>query len=468
MVFSSFSFLVAFLPLVIVGYYIIPKKYTKVKNIILLIASLIFYSFGEPKYTILMVVSILVNYILTLLMSKKNNNKVIFVFTIIIDIGILVFFKYSNFIINNINNVFNTNINNLNIDLPLGISFYTFQIMSYVIDVYKKKIKPQKSLINIATYITLFPQLVAGPIVNYKTIENELEKRDETFDKFASGFRRFIVGLAKKVIIANNAAILADSIFNSDIQNLGTSIIWIGALAYSIQIYFDFSGYSDMAIGLGRIFGFNFLENFNYPYISKSITDFWRRWHISLSSWFKEYVYIPPRGNRCKKIKWFRNIFIVWMLTGLWHGASWNYVLWGIYFAVILIIEKVFLLKILEKVPNFFKHIYSIILILIGWVIFRVEDIHNLLYCLKHLVIYKPTDFSVFIGNNGDVLSVIPFIFIGILFSTPIIKKVHEKICNTGNELLFYAEDIIIIALFIISMAFIVSLSYNPFIYFKF
>lgn len=282
MVFSSFSFLIVFLPLVIIGYYIIPKKYTKVKNIILLIASLIFYSFGEPKYTILMVVSILVNYILTLLMSKKNNNKVIFVFTIIIDIGILVFFKYSNFIINNINNVFNTNFNNLNIDLPLGISFYTFQIMSYVIDVYKKKIKPQKSLINIATYITLFPQLVAGPIVNYKTIENELEKRNETFEKFASGFRRFIVGLAKKVIIANNAAILADSIFNSDIQNLGTSIIWIGALAYSIQIYFDFSGYSDMAIGLGRIFGFNFLENFNYPYISKSITDFWRRWHISL------------------------------------------------------------------------------------------------------------------------------------------------------------------------------------------
>lgn len=322
MVFSSFSFLIVFLPLVIIGYYIIPKKYTKVKNIILLIASLIFYSFGEPKYTILMVVSILVNYILTLLMSKKNNNKVIFVFTIIIDIGILVFFKYSNFIINNINNVFNTNFNNLNIDLPLGISFYTFQIMSYVIDVYKKKIKPQKSLINIATYITLFPQLVAGPIVNYKTIENELEKRNETFEKFASGFRRFIVGLAKKVIIANNAAILADSIFNSDIQNLGTSIIWIGALAYSIQIYFDFSGYSDMAIGLGRIFGFNFLENFNYPYISKSITDFWRRWHISLSSWFKEYVYIPLGGNRCKKIKWFRNIFIVWMLTGLWHGAS--------------------------------------------------------------------------------------------------------------------------------------------------
>lgn len=468
MVFSSFSFLIVFLPLVIIGYYIIPKKYTKVKNIILLIASLIFYSFGEPKYTILMVVSILVNYILTLLMSKKNNNKVIFVFTIIIDIGILVFFKYSNFIINNINNVFNTNFNNLNIDLPLGISFYTFQIMSYVIDVYKKKIKPQKSLINIATYITLFPQLVAGPIVNYKTIENELEKRNETFEKFASGFRRFIVGLAKKVIIANNAAILADSIFNSDIQNLGTSIIWIGALAYSIQIYFDFSGYSDMAIGLGRIFGFNFLENFNYPYISKSITDFWRRWHISLSSWFKEYVYIPLGGNRCKKIKWFRNIFIVWMLTGLWHGASWNYVLWGIYFAVILIIEKVFLLKILEKVPNFFKHIYSIILILIGWVIFRVEDIHNLLYCLKHLVIYKPTDFSVFISNNGDVLSVIPFIFIGILFSTPIIKKIYEKICNTNNELLFYAEDIIIIALFIISMAFIVSLSYNPFIYFKF
>ena len=468
MVFSSFSFLIVFLPLVIIGYYIIPKKYTKVKNIILLIASLIFYSFGEPKYTILMVVSILVNYILTLLMSKKNNNKVIFVFTIIIDIGILVFFKYSNFIINNINNVFNTNFNNLNIDLPLGISFYTFQIMSYVIDVYKKKIKPQKSLINIATYITLFPQLVAGPIVNYKTIENELEKRNETFEKFASGFRRFIVGLAKKVIIANNAAILADSIFNSDIQNLGTSIIWIGALAYSIQIYFDFSGYSDMAIGLGRIFGFNFLENFNYPYISKSITDFWRRWHISLSSWFKEYVYIPLGGNRCKKIKWFRNIFIVWMLTGLWHGASWNYVLWGIYFAVILIIEKVFLLKILEKVPNFFKHIYSIILILIGWVIFRVEDIHNLLYCLKHLVIYKPTDFSVFISNNGDVLSIIPFIFIGILFSTPIIKKIHEKICNTNNELLFYAEDIIIIALFIISMAFIVSLSYNTFIYFKF
>ena len=330
MVFSSLTFLLLFLPITLFFYFIIPKTKTNLRNIVLLIVSLIFYAWGEPIYILLMMFSIIINYFLGLILDKSNKRKLWLIISIFFNIGLLFFFKYTDFFLSNLNNLFNIEIPLLNLTLPIGISFYTFQILSYVIDVYRKEVQVQKNILKLATYITLFPQLIAGPIVRYITICDELNKRDESIKNFASGLRRFILGLGKKVIIANNVAILADAVFNNSPNGVGSLIIWLGAIAYTIQIYFDFSGYSDMAIGLGKMFGFNFLENFNYPYIAKSITDFWRRWHISLSSFFRDYLYIPLGGNRCSKIKWFRNIFIVWFLTGLWHGASWNYIVWGV------------------------------------------------------------------------------------------------------------------------------------------
>ena len=467
MVFSSFSFLFIFLPITLILYYIIPKKYIKAKNIVLLIMSLLFYTIGEVKYFGIMILSIIVNYLFSIKMNDKNR-KILLIISLIFNLGLLGFFKYLNFLILTLNNILRTNITTLNITLPIGISFYTFQIMSYVIDVFLKKVKPQKSIINVATYISLFPQLIAGPIVNYKTVENELTNREQKVEKIASGFRRFIIGLAKKVIIANNVAILADAVFNSNPLELGAGLIWIGAIAYAFQIYFDFSGYSDMAIGLGRIFGFNFLENFNYPYIATSITDFWRRWHISLSSWFREYVYIPLGGNRCSKIKWFRNIFIVWILTGFWHGANWNYIIWGLYFAVILIMEKMFLLKILNKIPKIFSHIYSIFLILIGWIIFRVEDINAILQLLINLVTFKKTNLSTFLADNGDVLYVVPFFILGIICFSPLLKNFFKYIVEKTNTIGLYIRDIMLVTIFIVTIIFLLAASYNPFIYFRF
>ena len=467
MVFSSFSFLFAFLPITLLCYFVVPRKNVKIKNVILLVMSLLFYALGELKYFWVMILSILVNYGITMGMNEKNK-KVLVVLAIIFNIGLLGVFKYTNFFIRTLNHVPTFSINEINLTLPVGISFFTFQIMSYVIDVYWGKVKKQKNIINIATYITLFPQLIAGPIVNYKTVESELEDREQKWENVASGFRRFIIGLAKKVIIANNVAIIADAVFNTPTYDLGTGLVWIGAIAYALQIYFDFSGYSDMAIGLGRIFGFKLLENFNYPYIASSITDFWRRWHISLSSWFKEYVYIPLGGNRCSKLKWLRNIFIVWMLTGFWHGANWNFIIWGLYFAVFLIIEKVFLSKYLEKIPKVFRHIYALIIILIGWIIFRVEDIQSLGETLKMLVVFKHSEMAKFIGNNGDILGVWPFMLFGLIGCMPWIKKlgsiIIEKSKNIGETL----RDIVLVGTFGITILFLLSLSYNPFIYFRF
>src|SRR5574344_348019 len=359
MLFFSISFLYYFLPILLIIYFSVPSKY---KNIILLVFSLIFYFYGEPKYIILLLTTCVCNYIFGLLIDKyRNKSKMILIFSLIFNIGLLLFFKYTDFFIENVNGLFSSNIPLLRLALPLGISFFTFQVLSYVIDVYNKIVEVSKNFINFATYVCLFPQLVAGPIVRYSTINEELKSRVHSYDNFSSGVKKFIVGLSKKVLIANVIGELAKSLVSITTRTVFS--FWIEAISFTLQIYFDFSGYSDMAIGLGKMFGFNFLENFNYPLIASSITDFWRRWHISLSSWLRDYVYIPLGGNRVSKLKWIRNIFIVWFLTGFWHGAAWNFIIWGLYFAVFLLLEKIFLGKFLDK-HHVFGHIYTIIIVI--------------------------------------------------------------------------------------------------------
>ncbi len=346
MVFSSLTFLFIFLPVTLTLYFISPKKF---KNVVLLITSLIFYAWGEPIYIFLMIFSSIVDYFHGLLIEKfRNENKkakFVVLSSVVINLGLLSFFKYSDFLIDNFNHLFNTGFDTLDLPLPIGISFYTFQTMSYTIDVYRKEAPVQRSPLALATYVTLFPQLIAGPIVRYQTVAEQINDRKETIDKFADGVKRFIIGLGKKVLLANNIGMLWSEIQATNINDLTILTAWLGVFAFSFQIYFDFSGYSDMAIGLGKMFGFDFLENFNYPYISQSITEFWRRWHISLGTWFKDYVYVSLGGNKVSKIKMYRNLFIVWFLTGLWHGASWNFIVWGLYFGIIIAIEKAGLLK---------------------------------------------------------------------------------------------------------------------------
>ena len=466
MIFSSFTFIFIFFPLTLICYFLSKKLFKKIeyRNIVLCIFSLIFYSWGEPKYIILMLFSIIINYFIALLIDKyRDKSELFLVLGIIINLVLLGVFKYSNFIILNINNIFNSNRTLPNISLPIGISFYTFQILSYVIDVYRKNVKVQKNVFVLATYISLFPQLVAGPIVRYETVENELKQRNETLSKFIDGLKRFIVGLAKKVIIANNVALIADTIYGS---TNSTILLWIAAISYTIQIYFDFSGYSDMAIGIGKMFGFTFLENFNYPYTSTSVTDFWRRWHISLSSFFKDYIYIPLGGNRVSTLKWIRNTFIVWFLTGLWHGASWNFVIWGLYYCVILILEKKLLHKILEKLPKIIQHIYTIFIFVIGWVIFRVENINELLSTLKNMFVYNGINLKEYLYLNTTLLLKLPFILLGIILSTEVIKKIKEKNYNKIYHILL--SSIVYVILFYISIFLLMSSSYNPFIYYRF
>ena len=477
MLFSSLTFIFIFLPLVLGIYFISKDKY---KNTILLVFSLFFYAWGEPKYIILMIFSIIFNYFFGLLIDKYRTNKKLSVALLIFDIAInllmLIMFKYSNFLVNTINDIFNLNItsisifnkNILKLTLPIGISFYTFQMLSYIIDLYKGEVKVQKNILSLGTYIAFFPQLIAGPIVRYETIENELKNRTHTFNKFVFGLKRFIIGLGKKVILANNLAFVADQIIDSgNISNYGTIIVWIAMFAYTLQIYYDFSGYSDMAIGLGKMFGFTFLENFNYPYISKSITDFWRRWHISLSSWFRDYVYIPLGGNRVKKSRWVFNIMVVWMLTGLWHGASWNFVLWGLYFGIILLIEKFFLHKILDKLPNILRWLYSMILIIVGWTIFRNEDITLVLDLLKKMFIFEKTNWLDFIRMNYHLINYVLYFVLGIICMFPFFGKFIEK--NQKKEgIMHFLSNAFILFIFVLCILFLIKSSYNPFIYFRF
>ena len=465
MLFTSISFLYYFLPALIIIYFITPKKY---KNIILLIASLLFYLYGEPKYVFLMIAEIIIAYIGAILIDKyKNQSKNILITTLFIHVFLLIIFKYTDFIIQAINDISNANIKLLNIALPIGISFYTFQIISYVIDVYNGKVKVQKNIINLATYVSLFPQLVAGPIVRYQTVEKELDDRVHSFNNFAYGIRRFSIGLAKKVLIANALGELCTKAF---VLNETTVIFyWIFGISYMLQLYFDFSAYSDMAIGLGRIFGFHFPENFNYPYIAKSITEFWRRWHISLGTWFKDYVYIPLGGNRVGKYKQIRNILIVWLLTGIWHGANWTFLIWGLLFGIILIIEKIFLNKFMEKLPSFIRSIYVLFIVMILFIIFNSDNMSVALTNIKGLF-----------GMNGEVFindytlhylkSYLPLLIIAFLGATPLIKTLIDKLRKNKyvNNIINILEPILIVIILVVVTSYLIDNSYNPFLYFRF
>lgn len=465
MLFSTLTFLFIFMPIVFAVYYLINNR--TYRNIILLVFSLIFYGWAEPKLISLMLFLLIVNYLLTILMDKFEGKKRTFLLIsiIAIDIGTLFYYKYFNFFLHNLNRLFGTEFVS-NVVLPIGISFYLFQVMSYVIDVYKREVEVQRSFLLLSTYISLFPQLVAGPIVRYSTIEEQLKNRKETWDNFYNGFRRFVIGLGKKVIIANNVAIIADLAFiNTPLNKMNFTLAWIGAICYTLQIYFDFSGYSDMAIGLGRMFGFEFLENFNYPYISRSITEFWRRWHISLSSWFRDYVYIPLGGNRKGLSRQLINIFIVWMLTGLWHGAAWNFVLWGLYFAVILICEKLFVLKMLDKLPSFVRHIYTMLLVVIGWVIFNSSSITQVMIMLKSMFFDISVVDLTYI-KNLRILYLWPYVLLGVISSTPLLKYIFAKL--DSKKYGFIVIDLILIAILYVCIVLLVNNSYNPFIYYRF
>ena len=463
MLFTSISFLYYFLPLVLIMYFIVPRKY---KNLILFIFSLLFYFYGEPKYIFLMLLEIFVAYIGAILVDKYKS-KDTFIFIIFIHILLLVIFKYTDFIIEIFNNVFNFNLKLFNISLPIGISFYTFQIISYIVDVYKGKVKVQKNFLKLATYISLFPQLIAGPIVRYESIEKELDDRKETFEDFSYGVRRFVIGLFKKVLIAN---ILGELItkFNL-IDERSVLLYWIFSISYMLQVYFDFSAYSDMAIGLGRMFGFHFLENFNYPYISKSITEFWRRWHISLGTWFRDYVYIPLGGNRVNKIKFLRNIIIVWLLTGIWHGASLNFCIWGLFFGIMLIIEKFSFNKYLEKIPSFIRRIYVLFIVMISFIIFGSSNMNDAFNTIKGLFGFNK---EVFI-NNYTIYYLKNYLFVlilAILLSTPLIKKLVLKLKkNCFIKKLFDILEIVSIPIILVIVtSYLIDNSYNPFLYFRF
>lgn len=456
MVFSSLTFLFFFLPLVLSMYYIFPNK---LKNFILLLFSLLFYSWGEPKYIWIMVFSSIVDFIHAKIIDKNRGNiksKIALCSSIIINLSLLFYFKYLAFFLDTSNSIFGTDFIIPSIVLPIGISFYTFQTMSYSIDVYLNNAKVQSNFISFAAYVSLFPQLVAGPIVRYKDVAEELDNRKHTFDNLYEGISLFIIGLGKKVIFANNMGLIWTYVKSTDISSISTLTAWLGIIAFALQIYFDFSGYSEMAIGLGKMFGFNFCKNFDYPYISKSITEFWRRWHMSLGQWFRDYVYIPLGGNRCSKRRWLFNIFIVWMITGLWHGAGVNFILWGLYFALILIIEKLFLLKYLDKLPNFIKHLYSLILIINGWVLFELFDFNSITAYFKAMYLNNTFIDSTFIYLISQNLIIL---ILTILASTPIFKKLLK------NE---YIKFTVLIISFFISIAFLVDASFNPFLYFRF
>ncbi len=462
MLFSSMTFIYVFLPIVCTVYFFIKKE---LHNFILLIASMIFYMWGEPRYFAIMLLTIFINYFGALLIDKKRN-KTVLIFIILLNLSFLIYFKYFNFLIENINLLFHSNIDFIKAIMPIGISFYTFQAMSYIIDVYRKEEKPQKDIYKLSLYICLFPQLIAGPIIKYHDIKNQIDNREETFSKVCFGAKRFIIGLSKKVLIANVMGEIVEKIFSQNPDNLTLPISWLGAICYSFQIFFDFSGYSDMAIGLGLIFGFNFMENFNYPYISKSITEFWRRWHISLSTWFKDYVYIPLGGNKCGIKRTCFNLFLVFLITGIWHGASWNFIFWGLWYALFLIIEKI---TGIHKDPNekpFIKHIYVLFVIAIGWVIFRAD---NLIYAFNYIkTMLNPLKIN--LKATIDVLPYYISIYEFLILSTAIICAIpiFNRMLQIENKAGKLFINIYLLVLFILSTASIAVSTYNPFIYFRF
>ena len=463
MLFSSMTFVFMFLPLVC-ALYLLSKK--ELHNPILLVASILFYAWGEPKFLAIMLITIILNYYGAIIVEKSVNKKIPLIITIISNLGFLIYFKYFNFILDNLNALLHSNIDPLNIIMPIGISFYTFQALSYVIDVYRGECKAQKDIYKLALFICLFPQLIAGPIVKYHDIADQIDDREVNFDKVTLGVKRFIIGLAKKMLIANTMGAIADKIFTQPADSFTPLTAWLGALSYTMQLYYDFSGYSDMAIGLGLIFGFTFMENFNYPYISKSITEFWRRWHISLSTWFKQYVYIPLGGNRKGNNRTYINLFIVFLLTGIWHGASWNFVFWGIWNGFFIILEKAtgWCNETGNRFVNILKHIYTIFVFVIGWVMFRSEDMTYALTYIKNMFgLIDVHDVTYNMIYYGDYIEI--FIFItAILCAMPVFKNMIYK----EKKCIKFAVNIWLLLLFIISAASIANSTYNPFIYFRF
>ena len=468
MVFSSIVFLYIFLPIMLLIYFVVPRK---LKNAVMILASLVFFAWGEIRYIFIMLILAVMDFFCGKGINKNEGNKPKQKLYLFIDIGvnllILFFFKYADFIIANINEILNTQIPLLNIPLPIGVSFNTFQSLSYIIDVYRGTVKCEKSFYNYLTYTTLFPQIIAGPIVRYETVDEELETKKISMDNFSKGMRRFIVGLGKKVLIANNVGTLWNIIEIGEYSEMSMLLSWTSIIAFALQIYFDFSGYSDMAIGLANIFGMDFDENFNYPYISKTITEFWRRWHITLGSWFRDYIYIPLGGNKKGFLKQIRNILIVWFLTGAWHGASWNFILWGLFFGVILILEKVILLKLLKKLPTWTNYVYTAFLVLISWVIFAFEDLGKV----------KDYLFTMFHLNKTNIVNAeglyylknyFIIIVIGLILSTPVISKLLKKLEEKQSNIRSILITGIYIGILVLSTASLVSDSYNPFLYFRF
>lgn len=464
MVFSSLVFMFAYLPITLLAYYLVPRQG---RNIFLFIVNLIFYGWGEPKLVLLMVFNIFFNYIGGWLVDKyradAKKKKLFLILTCVLDIGILAVFKYTGMITETLNMLPFLNIPELQISLPIGISFYTFQTMSYVIDVYRDDAPVSKNFINFGTYVALFPQLIAGPIVRYRDVAEQLVNRRETLEMFTRGVKLFMVGLAKKVIIANTMGTLTTNIFATTDEN-GVVGTWVGMIAYTFQIYFDFSGYSDMACGLGNMMGFEFLKNFNYPYIAKSITDFWRRWHISLSTWFKEYVYIPLGGNRKGVKRQILNLLIVWGLTGLWHGAAYNFVLWGLYYGLLLILEKFVLKKFLDRLPSFVQHIYTLFIIIIGWGLFYFTDVGQLGEFMVDLFNFG----NGICGNQAFnlIMSNLTMLIIAAVASTPLATMLYTRFEHT--RFMWIPETLYCMGVLAVSTASLVNQSYNPFLYFRF
>lgn len=471
MVFSSLVFLFVFLPITLILYFIVPKR---LRNLILFLISLVFYAWGEPIYVVLMLFSTVVDFIHGLLVEMYQDQpkkaKRVVLSSVIINLGLLTFFKYSSFIITNINAIFGTTFSIPNIALPIGISFYTFQTMSYTIDIFRRDAPAQRSIVDLGAYVAMFPQLIAGPIVRYRTVAEQLNHRRETMELFADGVKRFIIGLGKKVLLANNIGLLWDTISTTEATSLTVLSAWLGVLAFGLQIYFDFSGYSDMAIGLGKMLGFELLENFNYPYISQSITEFWRRWHISLGTWFRDYVYIPLGGNRKGKYRTYLNVFAVWFLTGLWHGASWNFVLWGLYFGIIISIEKAFLMNWLNKSSSIFRHIYTIFLLLIGWGLFAFDNFEQLsnyfkvMFGLQGDGIYNQMTLF-YLSSNAISLIIL------IIACTPLMKWIYSYMTRSLKAkwvIEIIIMPVIYFGILFISTAYLVDSSYNPFLYFRF
>ena len=468
MLFSSIVFLFTFLPAVMILYYLLPVRF---RNVILLLASLVFYAWGEPVYLFLMLLSILFNYFSGLDIARnlqdKRAAKRSLVFNLIINLAVLGFFKYEGFVLDTLNGILPVHISYHALPLPIGISFYTFQILSYIIDVYRGNVKVQTNLPNFALYVTMFPQLIAGPIVQYADVDEQLASREVSWTKFGEGSMYFIRGLAKKVLLANTSGMIFTEVSGLAKGNIAVMTAWLGAFAYMFQIYFDFSGYSDMAIGLGKMLGFEFNMNFNDPYVSKSITEFWRRWHMSLSSWCRDYVYIPLGGNRVSKIKHIRNLLIVWFLTGLWHGAAWNFVAWGLYYGVILIIEKYLLSPVLDRLPDVVRHIYSIVLVVIGWVLFFSSSFGQAADYIRVMFGAGAHGFadreSMYLLTSNLILWLIL-----IFGSTPLVHFRYEHMLRSKKWNTTIINSVVYAALFIVCIAYLVTETYNPFLYFRF